>query len=61
MPELNFIAETKFLQVHEGRNHEVRELVKNAGLKVSQLRCLWEHYSLIEDLLNVVIQVYFSL
>lgn len=23
------------LQVHEGRNHEVRELVKNAGLEVS--------------------------
>lgn len=26
---------TVFLQVHEGRNHEVRELVKNAGLDVS--------------------------
>jgi hypothetical protein len=23
-----------FWQVHEGRNHEVRELVQNAGLKV---------------------------
>ena len=25
----------KMMQVHEGRNHEVRELVKNAGLQVS--------------------------
>lgn len=24
-----------FLQVHDGRKHEVRELVKNAGLEVS--------------------------
>lgn len=32
---VTFIFLTVLLQVHEGRNHEVRELVKNAGLDVS--------------------------
>lgn len=33
--ELTLFCLHKMMQVHEGRNHEVRELVKNAGLQVS--------------------------
>ncbi|KAJ8557533.1 hypothetical protein K7X08_003158 [Anisodus acutangulus] len=28
------------VEVHEGRNHEVRELVKNAGLQLRALKCI---------------------
>ncbi|KAK9135423.1 hypothetical protein Syun_014753 [Stephania yunnanensis] len=35
---LGLLHSLKLLAVHEGRNHEVRELVKNAGLKLHSLK-----------------------
>lgn len=47
------------LRVHEGRNHEVRELVKNANVK-DQLASMFVGALLSKrKALNVVIQVYF--
>lgn len=40
----SYVLKLGFMQVHEGRNHEVRELVKNAGLKVSVGGLMMQHF-----------------
>jgi 16S rRNA U516 pseudouridylate synthase RsuA-like enzyme len=42
-----------FWQVHEGRNHEVRELVQNAGLKV----VLCDQYILVNFSLYFILSI----